>query len=268
MLKGSVEANDRPAPVDALFLIFDRDRRPQRSDLIDAISTIQDTSISHDPFERDALHRQAREAGAVRRDGTWLELLKWGMTFDCLGLAPGPKLALPPVRHRLSISSDIDLASQDTIALTPGPHLADASNSIPVVRALLDTAMDLTKALEGVESLCWGPSGSAMSRSVFTSLASSWIEGGPFPALGLIGYYLDREGRLRSDGLQWFLGRELALSPDLSRDRNAATRIAIRLINELMPLGRLDQETRFICDEGEELFVAPAPEHLIEVRKM
>ena len=147
MGKGSEKANDRSAPVNALFLMFERDCRPHRSELIDAISAIQDTTISHDPFQRDAAHRHAREALGDMPEGTWLELLKWGMTFDCLGLAPGPKLVLPPVRHRLSLSSDIDLASHDAIALTPGPHLADASSSIPVVRAMLDAATALIEAL-------------------------------------------------------------------------------------------------------------------------
>ena len=268
MGKGSDKANDRSAPVNALFLIFERDCRPHRSDLTDAISTIQDITISHDPFQRDAAHRHAREALGDMPEGTWLELLKWGMTFDCLGLAPGPKLVLPPVRHRLSLSSDIDLASHDAIALTPGPHLADASSSIPVVRAMLDAATALIEALGGVQAVYWGPSGSAMSRAIFTSLASSWMEGGAFPALGMVGHIVDGQGRLCTDGLRWFVGRELALSPELSLDRSAAMRIAIRLIHELVPLGRLDQETRFILDDGVELRVVPVDDALIEVRTM
>ena len=263
MIEGSEGIFDRSESVGAVFLIFDRSRRPDRSALIESVSTIQGVTISHDPYRRDSANSHARESVRSIPDGTWLELLQWGMTFDCLGLSPGPGVFIPAIEYRLNIPVDQNFGAFEAIAITPGPHLADAANSLPVVRALLDLAAQLASHLEGVEAISWGPARTAMPPEFFNSAITSWIEGGPFPALCLTGFKVNPQGRLHTDGMEWFVGREIVLSAELSRDRTTATRIAMRVIHEIVAIGRLDTLVQMSTEDGTKLSLEPIDGNLI-----
>ena len=268
MMEGAGEELARSGGVGAVYLVFSRSRRPDRPALIEAAEAVSGLSVSHDPFGRDYNPDHARGRARSKSEETWLELLQWGMTFDCLGLAPGPAVSLPAIEHRLNIPVDQDLGSFEALALSPGPHLADAANSLPVVRALLDMAASLAGLLDGVEAVCWGPARTAMPPKFFRSAVASWIEGGPFPALCLAGFQIDPEGRLRTDGMDWFLGREIVLSTELSLDRSVATRIALRLIHEIVAMGRLDHRIEMSTEDGLSLSIEPVDANLIEVNPM
>ena len=68
--------------------------------------------------------------------------------------------------------------------------------------------------------------------------------------------------------MDWFLGREIVLSTELSQDRSVATRIALRLIHEIVAMGRLDHRIEMSTEDGLSLSIEPVGANLIEVNPM
>jgi hypothetical protein len=79
-----------------------------------------------------------------------------------------------------------------------------------------------------------------------------------FPALGLTALAEVGDGGLHSEGLAFFTGQELRIEPELAGDKAAAARLAVRLINELVERGRIDQPERIAGPQGEPLKLAPS----------
>ncbi len=188
----------------------------------------------------------------------WMELLRDGLTFDCVGLAPNPAAASPDVSFRFDIDSDATLDQYEAVMLTPGSHLSGGGRSLPVLRGLLALARDLVHHFEDAQVACWPPSQSAIGRRFFDSTVTSWLEGGPFPALGLTAFTEDNDGSLVSVGLKHFIDQELRIEPDLARDKLAATRLGLRLINQLVLVGGIDESERIIGPDGSRLLLRPS----------
>lgn len=188
----------------------------------------------------------------------WIELLRHGLTFDLGGLAPGPQSDFPLVEHRFDLPEIPTADGHETLSLVPGPHLAAGANSLPVVRAMLALACDLTLHFEDLAAICWSPSRSALGRRFFESVISAWLDGGPFPALGLTAFSQSADGAVESVGLDFWIGQELRIEPPLSADRVAATRLGIRLVNQLILTGGLDVDDRIIAPDGTPLVLRPS----------
>lgn len=268
MRRGKAVAIGPSHSADGLFFLFDKGARPGRAALIDALGANPGISISHDPFRDDVPHVQSSSAANASRSGDWLEVLHWGMTFDCLGLAPGPAVAVPDVVQRLNLPVDLETGSLDALVLVPGPHLADAANSLPVVRSMLDIAATLTDTLDAVQAVCWSPAKSAIAPSFFSGAVRNWIDGGPFPALGLTGLSMSEAGTLETTGLNWFIGQELVLDHALSEDRVAATRLIVRLVHELVANGPVRDIAELQIDRDQRVLLQPMPGGRIEVTLM
>lgn len=185
------------------------------------------TSVSFDP---------SREAGASAesKDDQWLEVLRDGLTFDLLGLTPGPGVNAPEPRHSFGSSTVSDVNALEAIGLFPGPHLAEGVHTLPVVRTMLSLGAQFANALEGVRQVIWTPAGCVLEANLFERLVTGWLDGGAFPAPGLIGLELSDDNLLKTDGLAFFLQRELVLERQFSTDTVAASRLASRLIHELV----------------------------------
>lgn len=228
-----------------LFLLFDRGTRPTPDDVRLALTNASVGTVSHDPRSNE--HDGARG---------WLELLVDGLTFDLLGLAPGPAVAAPARRHHFGLRSGA--ADQtEAIGIAPGPHLSGAANSIPVVRSLMRLAATLAGSCDGAHAAVWAPTASAMGRDLFIRFIESWLAGGPFPALGLTAVVERPGGLLGSDGLTFFTGQELVLDQPLSEDRVAGTRLLIRLIDTLVGQPALAREGKIVLAAGESLHLVP-----------
>lgn len=251
-----------------LYLLFGPSSRPRRSDVLAALKGLPDIAVSHDPASSTAEPGDdaAKTFGMAEN---WLELLISGMTFDLLGLAPGPGMVKPQIAHRIACDSDADLESMEALALVAGPHLADAANSLPIVRAMLKLGCGLASVLDGANTLCWSPARTAMAKSMFCGSVDRWLGGGPVPGLGLTAFRVDQDGALSSEGLDFFVDQELRLSPDLAQDRIAATRLGVRLVHEIVGTGRVDVPREFVTEAGERVWLEPqAATGLIEVVRM
>ena len=188
----------------------------------------------------------------------WIELLRDGLTFDMIGLAPGAEVDFPLITHRFDLAALPTAETHDAIALNPGPHLAAGGSSQPVVRALLALACDLTLFFDNLVAISWGPSCSAIGRRFFESVTSAWLDGGPFPALGLTAFADGADGALESVGLRFWIGQELRIEPPLNADLIAATRLGVRLVNQLVLAGRVERDERIIAPDGAPLMLRPA----------
>jgi hypothetical protein len=190
-----------------------------------------------------------------------LELLADGLTFELFGLAPGNAAPASGCEHFVDLEWDADaLAAKrlEAITLGPGSHLRGGEAMIPVVRTMCRIGAKLSE-LPGVEAMAWHPARSCISPSYFRAAIAHWLEDGPFPALGLTALKPTPDGGIQSVGMAFFTGHELRIEPDLADDRNAATRLAGRLVNKLLGEGRLEQETHIELPNWNRLLLAPSP---------
>ncbi|MEO0690182.1 MAG: hypothetical protein AAFY51_07750 [Pseudomonadota bacterium] len=200
---------------------------------------------------------EPRDVSATR-DPVSVELLREGLTFDLMGLAPGSSYDLPACDHLFDLETLPTAFRTEALYLTLGPHLTGGQRSLPVIRGLLEIARDLVHHFEELEAVIWPPSRSAIGRVHFDSVATAWLEGGAFPAPGLIAFKPAIDGALETEGLDYWIDQELRIEPPLSNDRLSATRLAVRLVNRLVILGNLRDSERMAGPDGRTLVLRPS----------
>ena len=244
-----------------LQLLFAPGKRPTRAAILRFVSQQRAIALSHDPAgeagDRLMVSHGEPMSGGDTGPGTqadvWLELLRDGLTYDLHGLAPGPARAAAPISHRFDFAPRPEPTGFEAIGITPGPHLAGGERSMPVLRGMLALARDLTQHFEEVEAVFWRPSGSAIGRRFFESIITAWLEGGAFPALGLTAFEETADGALQTVGLAFWIGQELRIEPPLTADKVAATRLGVRLVNQLVIVGGLQESERIVAPDGTRL---------------
>lgn len=199
-------------------------------------------SISHDP-------------GVGESGVAWLELLINGLTFDLTGIAGGASAGMPDVRHRFGLETLPD--GLEAVALAAGPHIAGCEGMMPIIRSKLALAAQLA-ALPGLAAVTWVPARSAMAADYFRQVVPAWLEGGPFPALGLTAFALALDGGLQSEGLSFLIGQELRIEPELMDDKVAATKLAVRLVNELVGYGQVTERMEMTAPDGAPIALEPS----------
>ena len=126
---------------------------------------------------------------------------------------------------------------------------------MPVVKGLIGLARDLIHNLDDLEAIVWPASASAIGPRFFESVITAWLDGGPFPALGLTAFEQADGGALQSVGLDFWIGQELLIEPPLSVDKIAATRLGVRLINQLVLVGGIEGSERVVAPDGDRLML-------------
>lgn len=242
-------------------MLFAPGKRPTRAAVLRFVSHQYAVSLSHDPDEPagsklvvaqgDTIGAPVANTGA--RQEVWLELLRDGLTYDLRGLAPGPARRSPEITHRFDFAAHPAQSDYEAIDIVPGPHLAGGERSMPVLRGMLALARDLTQHFADVAAVYWQPSASAIGRRFFESIITAWFDGGAFPALGLTAFEEAADGALQSVGLGFWIGQELRIEPPLSADKVAATRLGIRLVNQLVIVGGLHESERIVAPDGTRL---------------
>lgn len=233
-----------------ISLLFASGKRPDSGAIAEFAARSPEVSLTHDPA--DSHHSDEGEGFGGRR---WVELLRSGLTFDLVGLAPGEPTPIPETEHCFDFPDRETLLSCEALQLLHGPHLAGGEHSPPVVRGLLALARDLVHHFEHLQAVAWPQSRSVIGRRYFESTITAWLDGGAFPALGLTAFAQTGEGALQSLGLEYFIGQELCLEPPLTADKLAATRLGIRLINQLVLMGGIDGDERVVGPDGSNLIL-------------
>jgi len=236
-----------------LHLLFAKGKRPDRAAVRAFAARQQAVGLSHGLQSDDVSLDDIVPAGQP----IWAELLCDGLTFDLSGFAPGLPSAFPAIAHRFDLAELPAPDAYEALSIMPGPHLIAGARSLPVVRAMLALARDLTLCFDDCPAVCWGPSHSAIGRRFFESVVTAWLDGGPFPALGLTAFSQTPDGALESVGLDFWIGQELRIEPPLSSDRVAATRLGIRLVNQLVLAGGLTADEWITAPDGSRLVLRP-----------
>lgn len=180
------------------------------------------------------------------------------MTFDLAGLAPGRSAAVPETHYRFDCPGDLLPERCAAVSLVPGPHLAAGAGTQPVVRAHAALAAVLAEDLPSTVAIVWGPSQSIMGTGYFRSTVAAWLNGGPFPALGLTSFRATMDEGIQSVGLAHFTGQELRLEPALVADRAEAVRLGVRLVNHLVAAGALKSGESIAAPDGRTLRLEPS----------
>lgn len=250
-----------------MHLLFAHGKRPSRAALREFTEAQRAVSLSHDPSDDTPLHlvsadgTDLRETGAVDtkvEDIVWIELLRDGLTFDLHGLLPGKACAFPAIEHRFDLEETPGPARFEALLLTPGQHLTGGQRTMPVVKGMAALARDLIHHFEDLKAVVWAPSRAAIGQRFFESTSTAWLEGGPFPALGLTAFKETIDGAIQSVGLDFWLDQELRIEPPLSSDKVAATRLGVRLVNQLVLVGGIEGSERVIAPDGSRLVMRPS----------
>ena len=254
--------------VTGVYLLFTDGERPDRHVIREFAEANTSTTLTLDPAQRPALHVvgdddteasiSATQAQGKPNQPDWVELLRNGLTFDLEGLAPGKGFDAPETVSLFDCAPTYNVETASAIRLVAGAHLAGSEGSLPVLRGMLGLASDLVQHFEQISTVIWPPSASAIGRRFFESTTTAWLDGGAFPALGLTAFKETIDGGLESVGLDFLIGQELRIEPALAGDKVAATRLGVRLINQLVLSGKILQSEQIIAPDGRELRIAPS----------
>lgn len=249
-------------------MLFAKGKRPNRDAIATFAGRLPSVSVSHDPAESVG-HADAAPGGPADLDGAdalvpwsgdldWIELLADGLTFDLGGLAPRSPASFPEPAHRFDLPALPRAGEFEALILRPGPHLATGDHAMPLMRGMLALACDMIRQFDDLAAVVWDPAKSAIGRRFFESATSAWLDGGPFPALGLTAFTETPDSALETVGLAFWTGQELRIEPPLSADRVAATRLGIRLVNHLVITGGLEEDDRIVAPDGTRLTLRPS----------
>lgn len=244
----------------AISLLFEPEARPDLAAFREYAQSHDGFQISCEPGARFEGKQNALDHGRNRQERktyNWIELLAGGLTFDLVGLRPGPTPAVPDRRSSWDLPEDWLIEQVEALEIHPGPHLAGGERMVPVVRAMAGLAAKLCD-IPGLSAFVWHPAGSYVSPSYFASVVDNWLTGGIFPARGMVTLDSVVDGALQSEGVAFFTGQELRVEPELTVDRLAAEKIGVRLIDYLFQNGRLDESQEVIGPEGRKLRIDPS----------
>lgn len=180
------------------------------------------------------------------------ELVLDGLTFDVVEIAAGQPA--PDYMTRL-----VELAEADSLVLLPGPHLAPAAHSLPVVRGQWRVAARLCDMMAEVAAVGWAPSRTALPAGAFRQTADAWTSKGVFPPQGLVTFVPALGNACQSRGLAHFTGQELRIEPELAHDRDRAIRLGLRLAETLLHRGPLTEPEQFSDPAGGAVRLEPSP---------
>ncbi|TRD09965.1 hypothetical protein FGU71_13250 [Erythrobacter insulae] len=248
-------------------MLFASGKRPNPASIREFAEAQRTTSLTFDPFADRSLQLIAAEGEKIGQDratpadkdqSVWVELLRDALTFDLLGLAPGPMPILPAIEYRYDFDQSPNSLRLEGLHLLPGKHLAGGANSIPVMRAMIGLACDFIHHFSELVAVAWAPAKSVIGRRYFESVGSAWLDGGAFPALGLTSFRSTVDGALQTVGLEFWIGQELRIEPPLSNNKVEATRLGVRLVNQLVLIGGLDKSERLTAPDGSRLIMGPS----------
>lgn len=227
-----------------ISLLFAAGERPS----IEAIDRLlSQTAVETAPAH--ITHRPEVAAG-------WLELNVSGLTFDLIGLTPGAAMASPCPAHVYGLPSDMSGFDLEAVWLIPGIHIAAGAALLPIVKAMTGLAALLAQNLP-VKAICWHPAHIWMDPGYFVRIVQSWLDGGAFPALGLMAVGPAGEGDIRSRGLAHFTGQEVTVERSPGEPVSETVKLAVRAIDHLVGQGSLRARQTLSGPDGEALLAEP-----------
>jgi len=131
-------------------------------------------------------------------------------------------------------------AFHSAIHLDFGPTVRGGNQVPAIVKVLLQLGVSLGQALQA-GAVFWSP-GSIMSGfDYYAEAVSQYADGGAFPALLCIDFDTSDSAIVKSHGLNWLCGQELAFE-HTPLTSNIAMRYVVRLVHDLATKGCVDQK--------------------------
>lgn len=184
-----------------------------------------------------------------------------GLTFDLIRV--GNRQQTPDYA-----TQQVDLAAGEALLLLPGAHLASVARSLPVVRGQWRLAAQLCDLMPAITAVGWAPSRTLLGAKPFCQMTEAWSSQVAFPPQGLITFVWAFGNALQSRGLAYFTGQELHIEPELTGDRDHATRLGLRLAETLLHRGTLAETERFGDPAGGAIRLEPSANHkFVRVRR-
>jgi hypothetical protein len=137
---------------------------------------------------------------------------------------------------------------------------------VPVVRTMAGFAAAIALPL-AAKVVCWHPARSWMEPGYFTRLVTSWLAGGPFPALGLTAIRSREAGGVESVGLHYFAGQEVEVAAVAGEPRQETVKLAVRVIDHIVHHGPLTARHGLQGPSGEALEVEASQEGRVRIRR-
>lgn len=244
ILKAEPSGSQQRSSPDLLFL-FPPDLRPDAEALRKVVASVPDLSISSAPD------------GGTEPLG--FELHRQGMTFDIVGLSPGPGATLPRIRNWLAVAPAERPERMRSLGIALGPHIRAGRADITIFRGLLRLAQGLLEGLPHCLGICWSASGTIIAPADFVEQVRGWDAGGAFPVQMVIAVNESLNGGTQTSGLHYFTGQELRLEPAAAGDDGQASLLALRLASQLIHGGRLDGTETVAAPDGRLLRLVSSP---------
>jgi len=157
-----------------------------------------------DSIREFAKAQQSVSLVSVSDNGVKLaELLRDGLTFDLSGLLPGDASGALEYRQQYGWQPAGDQVTIEAVQLLPNEKIASGARSPSIAKQLIRLAVDLVDYFDDAQAIVWPPAQAAIGRSYFVSTSKSWLNGGAFPAPGLIGFQEGDGGSIETVGLSF-----------------------------------------------------------------
>ena len=247
-MSGELMRSDASEIGDDLLILFARDERPTarrvRQQCADAGYI---DSIGPDLAATDRPRDIAPPCG--------LSLGRAGFTFDLVGLAPGPAVAIPRIDLSQSLQEVVLPARIEAASLRLGPHVAAGRNSVSILREWFVLAHGLADTFGGA-AICWTPGGVAIEPDRLGRHFDAWQRRGELPVGLFASFRRTLDGALQSHGLRYFTGQEFRIEPNLLRgDEDSLARL---LFTHLFYAGEQDQTGQLATPEGQAIRLEPS----------
>ncbi|MAF28912.1 MAG: hypothetical protein CL820_06695 [Croceicoccus sp.] len=136
----------------------------------------------------------------------------------------------------------------DCLAVTIAASPAFVSDFDPVDMLRHQCALALELLDAQAVGVFWSGADCLMGADYFRRMVSVWIDGGAFPALGLTALVREDTGVMRSTGLEFLVGQEVAVLPGEGMEGRDQARLAIRMIDFLVREGPIQQDQTIDVD--------------------
>lgn len=191
-------------------------------------------------FDSPEVANVAAQISHRPEDGSWLEILANGLTFDLRGLAPAAPAAGCALNHSYGFTDGVPDGPFEAIEIVPGPHIAAGGQLPPVVRTLASLAANLAVNLPAA-AVAWHGAETCVEPGFFSRTVLNWLAGGAFPALGLTALVPASDGSVASRGLAAFTGQEFQLAGAPGESPADTLKLAVRVADYLIRRGRLTE---------------------------
>lgn len=240
--RGASEAGDD------LLILFARGDRPTASQVREAcVAAHFADSAGPDLSDRSERVDIAPPGG--------IALQRAGLTFDLVGLAPGPAVPVPEMGENDAIRATILPSRTDAVSLRLGPHIAAGRRSVAILREWFALAAGLAESFGGT-GLCWVPGAVAISLANLKHNLAAWDARCEVPVNLLASFRRTLDGAVQSHGLGYFTGQELRIeSPLVGGSEEALARL---LFTHLFYAGAQQGSAQLAAPDGHPLRLEPS----------